>query len=594
MTEMAAEARCTIADQGGLTKCDIGTINRRLRRTHPQPRRLRHSDRARRSETRHTLLNAPNPSASGRHDRQRSDRLYNPERPSTRPRIAVYAISWFGKPRGVRRIVSRMNDDPLLGCRLKLQGARWHRQALGEELKEFLTRAEPESSPLHLGVIVGDFLHNLRCVLDQLVWQLVVLNGGKPGDHNQFPIFDTPDAYKKKAGRYLRGVAADHRALIETFQPYHVGVEARYHNLAVLRDLSNIDKHRFVHPVVIVGEGDTSEVRFTELEVTTNALFRLEHYITHTLFERFERLFPLPAHAVDNVITNAVHDAVAASMDLSGRRPEAALVRAIADADSLRRRRASIAREARYQKLPGWTRQPGGVDLALDGVAAGRVLIEMKVDKPQEALWDALKLCDILSVEDRATAYLIYAGTARTWREEVEGADLFLTGGVWRALDLINRWPSVWASLLEGGRGIRPRRGVGAIAITPVSWIGMHDTPEHSVQIARVAPVIDAPPQEYDNDGWPIGFTPPRSLRSRVRSTLARQQATQRVAAPQTDRCHGYPWYPRWTDRRLAEVVPGIGHTDAFDCLRQRLATERGWTESELRSRLDPLRSPLP
>jgi Domain of unknown function (DUF6933) len=33
MTEMAAEARYTIADQGGLTGCDIGTINRRLRRT---------------------------------------------------------------------------------------------------------------------------------------------------------------------------------------------------------------------------------------------------------------------------------------------------------------------------------------------------------------------------------------------------------------------------------------------------------------------------------------------------------------------------------------------------------------------------------
>jgi hypothetical protein len=278
-----------------------------------------------------------------------------------------------------------MTDDPLLGCRLKLQSAWRHRQALGEKLQIFLERADPEPSPLHLGAIVGDFLHNLRCVLDHLVWQLVVLNGQKPGDHNQFPISDTPGAYKKKAGRYLRGVAADHRALIETFQPYHLEDDAASHYLAVLRDLSNIDKHRFVHPVVIVGEGNAREVRFTELEVTTNALFRLEHYITHSLFKRFESLFPLPAHAVDNMITNAVHDAIAAPMDLSGQRPEAALV-AIADADSLRRRRASVAREARYQKLSGWTRQPGRVDLALDGVAAGRVLIEMKVDKPQEAL----------------------------------------------------------------------------------------------------------------------------------------------------------------------------------------------------------------
>ena len=419
------------------------------------------------------------------------------------------------------------------GLSCKARGDTGKRSARSSKCSWSGPIAEP--SPLHLGVIVGDFMHNLRCVLDHLVWQLVVLNGQQPGDHNQFPIFDTPGAYKKKAGRYLRGVAADHRALIETFQPYHLEDDAASHYLAVLRDLSNIDKHRFVHPVVIVGEGNAREVRFTELEVTTNALFRLERYITYSLFKRFESLFPLPAHAVDNVITNAVHDAIATPMDLSGRRPEAALVSSIADADSLRMRRASVAREVRYKKLSGWTRQPGGVDLALDGVAAGRVLIEMKVNKPHEALWDALKLCEILNAEDLTTAYLIYAGTARTWREEVEGADLFLTGGIWRALDLIARWPRAWASLLEGGRGIQPRRGVGAIAITPVSWIVTHDAQGHSVQIARVAPVVDASPQEYDDDGWPLGFKPPRGLRSRVRSTLARQQTGQRLAAAQTD-----------------------------------------------------------
>jgi hypothetical protein len=129
------------------------------------------------------------------------------------------------------------------------------------------------------------------------------------------------------------------------------------------------------------------------------------------------------------------------TMALSEQRPEASLVSAIADADSLRKRRASVVHEARYRKLSGWTRQPGGVDLALDGVAAGRVFMEMKVGKPEEALWDALKLGDILSVEEDANAYLIYAGTLRGWRDEVAGADLLLTGETWRALDLIVRWP---------------------------------------------------------------------------------------------------------------------------------------------------------
>jgi hypothetical protein len=483
-----------------------------------------------------------------------------------------------------------MTDDPLLGCRLKLQTAWRHRQTLGAALEEFLARDDPAPSPLHLGVIVGDFLHNLRCVLDHLVWQLVELNGQEPTNHNQFPIFDKRANYKAKAGRYLRGVAADHQALIETFQPYRLNGDPKYDYLAMLRDLSNIDKHRFVHPVVIVGEGEKREVQFTELGVTTDALFRMEHYLTYTVFTSFEKLFPLPAHAVDNAIVSAVNDAIQTGIDLTGQRPEAALVAAIANADSLRRRRATAAREVRFPHLLGWTRQPGGIDLAVDGVAAGRVLIEMKVGKPEEALWDMLKLGDILSVEDGAIGYLIYAGTERAWREEVEGADLFLAGGVWRAFDLIARWPRAWADLIVGGRGIRPREGVGAIEITPACWINMRDGPGYSVQVARVAPVVDAPPQEYDDDGWPVGFTPPCGLRARVRRALTRRQATQPEVALETDPCHGYPWYPRWTDRRLAEVVSEIGDTDALDCLRHRLAADRGWSEAELRARLDPLR----
>jgi hypothetical protein len=325
--------------------------------------------------------------------------------------------------------------------------------------------------------------------------------------------------------------------------------------------------------------------------VTTNALFRLEHYVTYSVLKSFEELFPLPLHAVDNVITNALHDAIAQGIGVSDRRPEAALVGAIADALTARQD-ASVTREVRYRNLPGWTRPPGGVDLALDGVAAGRVLIEMKVDKPEEALWDALKLGDILRVEDLAAAYLVYTGTERTWREGVEGAALFLSGRTWSALDLIERWPRAWAGLLEGGRGIQPRRGVGAITIFPVCWIDAGDEPGHSVQIARVAPVMGASPQEYDNDGWPIDFTPPPGLRARVQRALTRQQTRPRVGpSPETDPCHGYPWYPRWTDPRLTQVVRAIDDNDAFDCLRRRLATERGWQENELRARLDPLRS---
>ena len=102
--------------------------------------------------------------------------------------------------------------------------------------------------PLRLGVIVGDYVHNVRSALDQLVWQLVLLNGGKPTRRNQMPIEDTPAKSAESAKRMLRGVSVGHRASLERAQPYHAAGDLIEHPLRVLRELSNLDKHRVVHP----------------------------------------------------------------------------------------------------------------------------------------------------------------------------------------------------------------------------------------------------------------------------------------------------------------------------------------------------------
>ena len=41
-------------------------------------------------------------------------------------------------------------------------------------------------------LMVGDFLHNARSALDHLAWQLVILDGGTPGEHTQFPVRESP------------------------------------------------------------------------------------------------------------------------------------------------------------------------------------------------------------------------------------------------------------------------------------------------------------------------------------------------------------------------------------------------------------------
>ena len=71
--------------------------------------------------------------------------------------------------------------------------------------------------------------------------------------------------------------------------------------------------------------------------------------------------------------------------------------------------------EPRYA-LRGWTRRPGGMDLAFDW-GPRRAPLECKVDKPDEALWDALKLADILCEYDVEAAYLLYDATDVIWRE---------------------------------------------------------------------------------------------------------------------------------------------------------------------------------
>ena len=114
-------------------------------------------------------------------------------------------------------------------------------------------------------ITVGEIVYQLRTSLDHLVTQLVALNGGDPENHSGgFPICrDQRDYWEKtiksrghKVSRrnlLLEGVAPKHRTMIDSLQPYNQGKRmARYDPLAVLNDLCNGDKHRDVHPAILV------------------------------------------------------------------------------------------------------------------------------------------------------------------------------------------------------------------------------------------------------------------------------------------------------------------------------------------------------
>jgi len=109
------------------------------------------------------------------------------------------------------------------------------------------------------GLCLGDIMHNFRSALDHLTYQLALWNTGghvsRP-KRVQFPILDDPAHFQSARGDALRDVHPDHQAIIERFQPYRriaegLAIGPHFHSFAVLRDLDNADKVRFLNPVLM-------------------------------------------------------------------------------------------------------------------------------------------------------------------------------------------------------------------------------------------------------------------------------------------------------------------------------------------------------
>jgi hypothetical protein len=113
-----------------------------------------------------------------------------------------------------------------------------------------------EEPPLRFAVIIGEIVHDLRSALDHLIWQLVAANpnGKGPSSRNQFPIYTDKAPVKRKhwATRKDRwnamvcDVAPAERGTIKALQPYRRAHRVLYCSLAVLRDLSDTDKHNLL------------------------------------------------------------------------------------------------------------------------------------------------------------------------------------------------------------------------------------------------------------------------------------------------------------------------------------------------------------
>jgi hypothetical protein len=101
---------------------------------------------------------------------------------------------------------------------------------------------------LEWGLIVGDAVHCLRSALDQLAWSFST----DRGDHTAFPISITERDWVTKAPAAMWGIPKPLIAAIDESQPYHRGDAADAEPLAILRSLSNTDKHKFIPVTALV------------------------------------------------------------------------------------------------------------------------------------------------------------------------------------------------------------------------------------------------------------------------------------------------------------------------------------------------------
>jgi hypothetical protein len=167
----------------------------------------------------------------------------------------------------------------LSNCRAKLEWAEKHIESIHSEIRPLM---DPEKTPFlmggkfeaqgpndgvyifvverlptvpsHLGLMVGDALHNLRSALDHLAWELVQRgadqNPKRPNDV-MFPTYSTLGGFAGNLKRRLPGVGKTEWAIIERYQPYHRIEEPMARDVELLAEFSNTDKHRLIHPVLL-------------------------------------------------------------------------------------------------------------------------------------------------------------------------------------------------------------------------------------------------------------------------------------------------------------------------------------------------------
>lgn len=156
-------------------------------------------------------------------------------------------------------------EGPLGGTRIKIERAKRHIRELEEEIRAFHARRpyeiiaydDPQTGdqvyrvkikepvPSCFSGIIGDIVHNLRAALDQLTWQLVIVNKQQPRRRTGFPIGGSVKEFESDAAGKVKGVSTRAYRILRRLKPYKGGREFFW----LIHELDRLDKHKSIIPV---------------------------------------------------------------------------------------------------------------------------------------------------------------------------------------------------------------------------------------------------------------------------------------------------------------------------------------------------------
>jgi hypothetical protein len=197
--------------------------------------------------------------------------------------------------------VTRKAKRDLSSVRLKLDRAKEHIEAFRQDLEVFFKRDPPpfgfrskespgadktveyvlyaivrKPPPPEFALVIGDAIQNMRSALEYFAYELSSPKARESGT-TSFPI------YTRKPKRFIppgiSTVRGYEQAFIKRLQPYVASKIPSNDPLAVLRKLSNLDKHQLLIPVISALSDEEVWVATTNAELRFRYISRgpVEH-----------------------------------------------------------------------------------------------------------------------------------------------------------------------------------------------------------------------------------------------------------------------------------------------------------------------------